>query len=50
VPRARQIGSIRRAGDGAQPNPAAILFDLDRAEVGEIIDDALPFKPATAAQ
>ena len=35
-----------RAGSGAQPGAAAILFDLDFAEIGEIVDDALPFEPA----
>ena len=28
--------------------PAAVLFDVDLAEIGEILDDALPFKPAAA--
>ena len=38
-----------RAGGGAQPRPAAVLFDLDLAEIGEIVDDALPFEPAAAS-
>ena len=37
-----------RAGSGAQPSPTAVLFDLDLAEVGKIVDDALPFEPAAA--
>ena len=39
-----------RAGSGAQPGPAAILFDLDLTEIGEVVDDALPFEPAAAGR
>jgi hypothetical protein len=39
-----------RAGSGAQPGAAAILFDLDFAEIGEIVDDALPFEPAATGR
>ena len=28
---------------GAQPRPAAVLLDLDLAQVGEVVEDALPF-------
>src|SRR5499433_2226563 len=38
----------RRAGSGAQSGPAAVLFDVDFAKIGEIVDDALPFEPAAA--
>ena len=38
-----------RAGSGAQSGPAAVLFDVDFTEIGEIVDDALPFEPAAAA-
>jgi hypothetical protein len=39
-----------RAGGGAQPCAAAVLFDVDRAEIGEIVDASLPFEPAAACR
>ena len=39
-----------RAGSGAQSGPAAVLFDVDFTEVGEIVDNALPFEPAAASR
>ncbi len=47
---ARQIGFNGWAGSGAQSGPAAVLFDLDLTEIGEIIDDALPFELAAACR
>jgi hypothetical protein len=37
-----------RAGSDAQSGAAAVLFDVDFTEIGEIVDDALPFEPAAA--
>jgi hypothetical protein len=37
-------------GSGAQQCPAAILFNLDFAEISEIINDALPFRWFDAAR
>src|SRR4051812_21357233 len=39
-----------RAWCGAQQRAAAILFDLDGAQIEQIVDDALPFRHAAAGQ
>src|SRR5512144_3179428 len=36
-------------GSGSEPRPAAVLFDLDLAQVGEVVEDALPFERLRAA-
>ena len=37
-----------RPRSGSQAGTTAILFDVDFAEIGEVVDDALPFEPAAA--
>jgi hypothetical protein len=39
-----------RAGSGAQAGAAAVLFDVDLAEIGEVVDDALPFERAATSR
>ncbi|MGH7121826.1 MAG: hypothetical protein ACREFP_23010 [Acetobacteraceae bacterium] len=39
-----------RTGRGTQQGVPAVLLDLDFAEVGEIVDDALPLDIAAAAR
>src|SRR5262245_19368113 len=46
MPIGRQMGSIVRAWGGPQQRAAAVLLDLDLAELVEIIDDVLPFENA----
>jgi hypothetical protein len=39
-----------RAGSGAQPSLTAVLFDVDLAEIVEIVDNAPPFEPAAVSR
>src|SRR5512144_813392 len=39
-----------RPGSGSESRPAAVLLDLDLAQVGEVVEDAPPFERLRAAR
>jgi hypothetical protein len=39
-----------RPRSGSEQRPAAVLFDLDLAQVGEVVEDALPFQRLRAVR